>query len=641
MLIVITSFLVSVVVAVWSSIAIKGEFVAKTTLIRYSKNITRNSPIPYLYQDLSLNTIMQYVRMRENLEEIINRLNLQVTPQQLFGAISVERGSRSDILVISAAHSSRDVAVDIANTTAEVFIENYNQILNSATKDIYDYYVNQRKELLQQLEKDQQVIEAFQKKNNLVSIEAEISRKQDLLKQLELDRLNTKRQIDANKSILGDLNERLNNLEDDIIPVGYTIKNTIESQIKKKKNELSMLLEQYTPEHPKVKQLQAEIEILQQKLEEAKTNRKNKDFVADEISYAKDPTRQQLQLDKNKYEYELRAYSQNLKQFDQQIEDIQKELEYLSRKQKEFYQLNRAEELTKNQLDMTENRIMDIKMAMESNVSDFEVLEYAIPPEDTVGTGRKVIVLSAGIITFFGLLFFFLIRALLDNTVKSEYDFKEILDIKLLGEIPNKEEADPLYYHSQMQLVFGQFMNSLPSKKPQIVSFGNDKAETGKTYLIKEFIELLTSQGKRVLWIESIFEKDEEISDFIINKPLYNGEKIDKHNINMITEKLHKSYFLCDDDIFRKVLDKQEIKIFLSQLSEYDVIIWELFEVHYYMQLFTTIASCTDLLVFVARFADSGRDGLSNAIEFLKENSTVPLAGILNDVEEAYAKVKY
>lgn len=638
--IIITSFLVSLVVAVWAKITIQGKFEARVTLIRYSKNISRNSPIPYLYQDLNLNTVMQYVRMRKNLNEIIDKLSLEDSPQDLFGKISVERGSRSDILIIKASHMNRDAAVDIANATAEIFLKNYNEILNSATRDIYDYYVNQRKQLLQKLEKDQKSIEEFQKKNNLVSIESDITRNEKLLQELELSKLNTQRQIDANKSILVDLNERLQSTSDEMIPIGYTVKNTIESQIKQKKDELSLLLEQYTQEHPKVKKVEAEIEILKQKLAEANGAGKE-DIVADEISYAKDPARQQLLLDKNKYDYELKSYYENLNKFEQQIKEIKEELEYLSKKETEFYQLKREEELTKNRLDITEDRIMDTKMALESNVSDFEVLEYAVPPEEAVGAGRKVIVLAVGTITFFGLLFFFLIRALLDNTIKSEFDFKEILDIKLLGEIPNKEDSDPLYYNSQMQLAFGQFMNSIPPKKPQVVSFGNDKAETGKTYIIKEFIELLTSRGKRVLWIESIFEKDDEIKDFIVNKPLYQGDRIHKENINIITEKLHKCYFLCDDDIFRKVLDKQEIKIFLSQLSEYDVIIWELFEVHYYMQLFTTVAACTDLLVFIVRFADSGQDSMKNAIEFLKENSNVPIAGVLNDVEESYAKIKY
>ena len=88
-------------------------------------------------------------------------------------------------------------------------------------------------------------------------------------------------------------------------------------------------------------------------------------------------------------------------------------------------------------------------------------------------------------------------------------------------------------------------------------------------------------------------------------------------------------------------MDKQDIRKLLSQLNNYDVIIWELFEVHYYMQLFTTVVSNTDLLVFVARFADSGRDSLDNAIKFLQENTNVPITGILNDVQEAYAKIKY
>ncbi len=637
-LVFVISFIVTLVVAVWAKVSLKGKFRASCTLIRFEKNIATKSDVPYLYQDLNLSTVLNSVTMRVNLEAVIDSLKLNMTPEEVFGTLIVQRGTRTNILNIASINYDRQLAVDIANATAVIFIKNYNKILNSATIEIYDYYLNQRDILLEEHRQSQDQISDFLKNYNVISIDEETSRKNGLLRAIEAKVLDTESIMTSLKSKIGDIDSQLEELSDDIIPISWSISNTKESLIKTKMDELKLLKEQYTDENPKVLKLMREIEFLEDELARVKEEDK---FVPDHITYGEDPYRKQLIILRIDCEYELSASAKKMVEYQQQIAKINESLESLSAMDKDYFQLQRREELLRNRLELTERRIMDIKVAIESNVSDFDILEWALPPKFPGGANRRVIAMTTGSFTFLGLLIFFVLRELLDYSMKSDYDFTEVLKIKYLGEIPNKDAVSELYFNSQIQILFGQISHQIPNKSPKIIMFGSDKPETGKSFLIKEMIELFTSRGEKVLWIESILEAEEEIEDYLVNDLLYETKSLTARNVNIITENLHKCYFLCDEEVFRKALDKSDIKRLLLQLSSYNVIIWELFEVHYNLQIFSTISSYADLLTFVARFQSSSRDSLENAIKFIRANNDIKIGGILNDVKTAFLKVQF
>jgi len=54
------------------------------------------------------------------------------------------------------------------------------------------------------------------------------------------------------------------------------------------------------------------------------------------------------------------------------------------------------------------------------------------------------------------------------------------------------------------------------------------------------------------------------------------------------------------------------------------------------MQLFTTIASVSDLLLMVTRFRYSNKENFQNIVDFLKENLDIEVTGVLNDIQKPY-----
>jgi len=96
--IMITSFIVVLLVAVIVKVFIPTIWLSKCTLIKQSKNMMNNSQLPYLYQQINIETVKETVVLRKNLEEIIDSLKLDLTPPQLKGTVSVTQDKNSKLL---------------------------------------------------------------------------------------------------------------------------------------------------------------------------------------------------------------------------------------------------------------------------------------------------------------------------------------------------------------------------------------------------------------------------------------------------------------------------------------------------------------------------------------------------------------
>ncbi len=631
--ILVVAFIATVVAGLYGKITIKPKWKSQCKLIRHSKNVSSKSDVPYLYQQLDFNTVLQSFKMRKNMEEVIDSLKLNTTPAKLSGSISVKKEGRSNLIKISATHKDRQTSAKIANKTAEIFMKNYIEILNSAVLKIYDYYLSQKGIYSNNLDEIKQQSEEFREKHKILSIEKETQNKYDNLKQMELELMSTEMNVTALGTKISDITERLKDMPDQV-PLRTTVTTSNQKTLKMMRNQLSTLKEKYTDQNPKVIKLGNEIKTFEQELKK----RGEEELIPDQITYGGSPLKESLTLEKAQYENELNSSVKKITEYKNKIAGIKQTLQYLSPLEREFFDIKNNESTTKDHLQKIENRLIEAKTAMDSNLSDFEIIETAVPPKYAEGTGIKVIAIGAGFLAFFGSLLFFAAREFLDFSIKSDFDIKQVLKIKMLGEIPNKDNVSESTFYSQFQIFLGQLNSMLPERKPVILGFGKDVPETGTSFIIEELIELLLSQNKKIIWIESIDESNEEIEKYIINDPLYQRKK--SENVNVISDNLHKVYFLANENIFKKILEKEQLQTFFENFKSYDLIIWELFYVHYNLQLFSTIADATDLLTFVARFRHSNKTQLVNALEFLKENCKTPVAGVLNDIKKPYFKSK-
>ncbi len=631
----IVSFIAMIIGGIFAKFTVEDSWKSECVLIRHKKNLAAKTDVPYLYQEMDYNTILQSIKMRKNLQAVIDSLNLDTVPENIYGAFKVSRGSRSNLISIKATNKDRNTAVNMANMLSKVFIDNYIKILNSSTIKIYHYYKAQRNVYEDRLKAIQDSLQNFRDKNKILSLEKETQNQYDNLKVLELELMNTDMNVTSLKTKIADIAERIKDMPEKV-ELTSTVSATQKKELSAKKNELTLLKKKYTEKNPKIIKLKSEIKAL----ENAIDTKSDEEIVPDQTTFGKNEFRQSLLLGKTQYENEVIASEKKIEEYGKKIASIKEQLKSLSPLERKYYDIKNNESTIREQLKKIKNRLVETKIAMDSNLSDFEVLEKAVPSKYPEASSKKIIVIIIGFLSFLGLFLLFAGSEFLDFSIKSDFDFQEILKIKLLGEIPNKDSVPPPIFYSQIQIMYGQLNLLLPDKKPVVITIGNDVPETGSTFIIQELSELMISQNKKILWIESIDEASDDITRFVINRHLYDAKPLAQKNINVITDQLHKAYFLCDENTFKRVLDSKQLNKFFSQFQSYDIVIWELFDVHFNLHLFTTIASFSDMLAFVARFRHSNRTQLSNAVDFLKDNTSIPIVGILNDIRKPYFKLK-
>ncbi|MDI3503991.1 MAG: polysaccharide biosynthesis transport protein [Candidatus Cloacimonadota bacterium] len=613
--------------AIWVKLQIKPIWKAHCYIIRAPKNMSTPVDMPYLYQTFDINTILETSRTRDVLTSVIDKLELDMQPEDLFKHIEVQRGNRSNVLRFSVIWPDPEKATEVANAAAESFIYNNTQLLNSATLKIYNYYLEQQKLRLENIKKLESQYAQHRAEYGVISIPHESEAKFEQLKELELRMIENRLHIKDLDSMIADMREKIDALPNEVM-YSWIYAETDENKLLGLEKELEELRSRYTDENPKIQKVLAQIAELRQTMQSQKRD------LPKSVTWGPSTLEETYTIEKSRYESEREGAIQKDLDYQAEIESMKGSLAQLSQLQKDFYDLERQLELNKDILKLVESRLAEAKMAMQSNVSDYEILEEAKVPQHPENGHRRLVVLAIGFLVFFALSVYVIIKELLDSRIKSAKDFSDFIKIPLIGILPDETQVPENVYYRNLQVLIDKILlltNAIP--RP-VITWGSDIAETGKSFLIKDCMEMLNHQNKKILYIDTIKHSNSETQKYTINSLLYGDSTqfcVDDRN-----PLRHYAFFLADERVFSQILDKQKVNDFLDTLGAYDFIFWELAAHEYNLSLFTNIASATDLLISVARFKRSNRNSFAHLARYLEERGFHKIYGVLNYVPKDF-----
>jgi uncharacterized protein involved in exopolysaccharide biosynthesis len=177
--------------------------------------------------------------------------------KNLAAAIIVERGTGGELLYVSASSKSAPKAADIANAVADNYIDQDRRRLNDPANERARRYTEELAELREKASVAQEKVTDFAKENGIADVTSgsggiEIQTL-DSLHQHLLDTQNYRRSLEANQ------NPDANSPAADAV---RTSKSLLDTQLA----QLAQLSSTYGPEHPKVKELNAQIALSRQTL---------------------------------------------------------------------------------------------------------------------------------------------------------------------------------------------------------------------------------------------------------------------------------------------------------------------------------------------------------------------------------------
>ncbi|MDD2596315.1 MAG: GNVR domain-containing protein [Candidatus Cloacimonetes bacterium] len=616
------------IAALWALIRINPTWKADCYVIRAPKNMSTPADMPYLYQSFDINTILETVRTRDVLTDVIKKLELDISPESLFRNIDVQRGNRSSVLRFSARWSDPEMAANIANATAESFIYNNTKLQNSATLKIYNYYLEQQKMRLETIDDLSMKYEAHRAKYGIISIPHETQGRFELLKTIEIDMAENALMIKEMETKIDEMQGNIDEVPEEVV-MNWTYNQTDETKLLELEKELETLLARYTDDNPKVIKLRAEIGELQAQIEQ-----KEKRDIPNVVTWGPSALKEVYSIDKARFLAEKEAALKKNAEFEKQIADIRASLENLTSIQKDFFEIERQLETNKDVLKLVEGRLAEAKMAMQSNVSDVEILESARAPRNPESGRRKLIVLLTGIIVFVFGASYLIVKELLSPATKSEKDFTDAIRIPLVANLPDENSVATQVFYRNLQVMLDNIQRGTAGLPKPVITLGNDVQETGKSFIANELIQIICQKERKVLYIDTVKNLPEGNESFVINDFLY--EKSDSFVIDTRHRLVHHAFFHAGDDTFTTVLDTERVQLFISKLDDYDFIFWELFEFSYNIQLFSSIALASDLLLLVARFERSNRNSMIRLVSFLQERKFHKIYGVLNYVHKDY-----
>lgn len=355
---------------------------ARTVMIRHIKNTNVNAS---LYQEPEIRTLLETVKLRENLLTLKARLQLDASPEELFQRIDVKPGQRSDIIQILATAPTPQEAAGIAQAMSEIFQASSAGLSQNVARRVYQFRLTQRKRFEARLQTAQQALSQFQKKHNIAFFEDSTRLLLEQIKQFELDleraRIQQSRDKEAITSIATKLQQRPENIR-----VTQTVRYRNRVRYQELESELNSLLQRYTPENPKVIALQTQMQALAAEGDNA--------GIPEEESYGMDPVVRELKIDQAERVTAMEGHQRTIQQLQKQIKDLRSQLKKLATLESDVANLQRQIDRENENLRENDYRLSESENDMEARISAFDILEPASPPEAPLPTRRKLLVLA-------------------------------------------------------------------------------------------------------------------------------------------------------------------------------------------------------------------------------------------------------
>jgi len=618
--------------AMGAYVAIKNEstsWSATSKIIRYNKQISQSSDVPYQFQNFNYETALETIRTRSNLVEVIRRLglNTSTTPESLYSEFEIKRGRNSDIVEIIFTSPSRELAVKGSNVLSEIFIDNFYTIQNAAIERIYDYYNKNKEEKVKDFYAAKEAMAAFLKKNNLSSLENEIEINYTLLNKLELQRLENKTNIIAHKTSILSISDSIKDLPEEV-KLRYAIRSANKKALELKQKELKRQKKVYTEIHPKIEMLQSEIDQIIQTINEEKV------VEPDEITYGKNPIKSELRimLSKTRIKY---ITAQNIENsLNRQILSVKERLSKLSKLNKKFTQLTREKDESKEQLSLVSKRLYDLKMSIGSSKEDFKLFEPAKLPEFPKPRYKKIIVILFFIMGTFVSITFIVAREVLDNTVKTKFDLQSRFGIKDTIQLPKENGIS-----ASSKQVFSFLANRVIGKKikgAHIVTLGADIMPKYMGHITSLLLEQLIHQKHRILHIRYSITPSTHLTENTVDlvSPLDTQTYVPcktKGNVDTLCWNIKDDYSI----FIPKKEDLDNVFKTLKTL-DYDYIIIDVPPYKEAKHLVPMLANRTDTFLLYTEFNTSMREVIHEFMLQLEENSLDKIKGVISETHKCF-----
>ena len=425
---------------------------------------------------------------------------------------------------------------------------------------------------------------------------------------------------------INDLNLQSLNIEKAITDNPQLIR--LITMLNEKKELLSELNFNFTPEHPQVIQASSELEILQNKI---------RSYIETNIRRLEE----NQALTKSKILNNIITTEKNIQAkldvLEKDFQDKKALLHSLPKKDLDIQGLKRQFTLSENIYTFLLQKKMEIEISKASTIANTQVIEDAITPLEPIKPNKKLIVVVGFILGLILGILYSAIRAMLDTKIRTAATVAELTDAPLYGILPDLKTKR--FFTEALRSIRTNLQFVLPNEKECITMLiSSTVAGEGKTTVIAGLATVIAQTGKKVL-----------LMDLDLRKPrLY--QEINKSNKNgmshYLTSKLtikeciqsvndHLDFFpagAVPPNPSELLMSKKFETVLFELMQEYDYILFDTAPIGSVIDA-NLLLKYADITLLIVRANQAHKVYLEN-FNRLREEKNIKSSGIiLNDVK--------
>ena len=612
-------------------------YVANCGLIRQEVTDTRNGILPPGYVNVQRSIILNLFKSRAVLEETVKRLSLPYTAEQLYNNISVNSEKNSDYYFVSASSKDPTISAALANTLADVFIEEYKKLIRRNLEDLNDSYVRTQNDLEKQLSDLDERLKKVSAENNLTTIENDVAFNNQRLLQVEDQLTRSSSTLESVKQALYELQGELANTPEQVV-TSREKSTAAEDELTHAEAKLREYEQIYASGNPLliqqrelVKRLKAAVEKARQEEEDGENDVNRKVIVA------RNPTYTQIEVAIASRRAEIKSLTNEINLNNETAIQLRSRRELLAALQPTIRQIEVDIQQNKIRINDTKVQIATIRSFLDRSFSDISIQELAKAPNTPLGRKRGIWAVVGFVLGTFVSLFVIICLEFFNLTIRSNVDIEQALKIRMLGMIPVLDQKHRADYYSALQTMTSNgkpFFSQASPEHPLLLVFAPDKRSDFDEKTKEEFCETLKIRmGCNYVIISPV--KEEEFSQkqlpLLINDYLYQfTEEAPKPG------KDHTVYFKLDDLSFISPLTDEQIQRVKKAYKSVSLIVWDLFDFELHRQLFAEIAHNADVTVIPMKYAQTSKLSIYRVLQFLKPFHVRNIVGFLYNVNNKH-----
>jgi len=349
------------------------------------------------------------------------QLTEQEKIKKVMNTISVSLVKNTRIIEINSENIHPELAADIANKTAEVYVEQSKSINRTQSTEAKNFIEEQ---LLAQ-------------EKELKSIEEEklaFKQKEDIFYLDEETKLNIEQLANFQDARLEQIKNQLEEQSETVISSQTITANPVVQQLQNKLTDLQIELpsvkERYSANSPQVTEIEIQIKQI-----ESEISQKVSEIISSKVS-TMNPIYQDLLSERVSLETNIISSEAKLSSTNEVIKQYEERLDKLPEKEIQLARLERAVRVAENIYLILLESYQEARISEAMELGDIRIVDAALIPSNPIKPRKRLNLAIAGVLgLMLGIMLVFFME-FLDHSFKSREDVEQYLDLPVLGTIP-------------------------------------------------------------------------------------------------------------------------------------------------------------------------------------------------------------